>query len=159
MASPSLGDWERGVRHVAGVEMFWIDVAEISIPSDYYYLVARGPAMDAISSDRACRPSTHEVFVDHPPDFSGDVFSPGDYVVSASGTCTTDGQRAHWKYVVAAPGFGPVRQVGIPNSGLYVVLAVVSGARSRVLLDEIIEGARFGNASIDQIVASARPMK
>jgi len=159
MASPSLVDWERGVRHVAGVEMFWIDVAEVEIPSDFYYLVARGPAMDALSSDQACRPSSQEVFVDHPPDLTGDRFSPGDYVISASGTCFADGQRARWKYVVAAPGYGPVRQVGIPNSGLYVVLAVVSGARSRTLLDEIISGARFGNASIDQIVASARQLK
>jgi hypothetical protein len=159
MASPSLQDWERGIRHVAGVEMFWIDVAQIEIPSDLYYLVAHGPAMDALASDQSCRPSSHEVFVDHPPDFTGERFSPGDYVVSATGTCAADGLRARWKYVVAAPGFGPVRQVGIPNSGLYVVLAVVSGARSRVLLDEIISGARFGNASIDQIVASARQMK
>jgi hypothetical protein len=159
MASPSLVDWERGVRHVAGVEMFWIDVAEVEIPSDYYYLVARGPAMDALSSDQACRPSSEEVFVDHPPDFSGEAFSPGDYVFSASGTCMANGTRARWKYVVAAPGFGPVRQVGIPNSGLYVVLAVVSGSRSRLLLDEIIGGARFGNASIEQIVASARQLR
>jgi hypothetical protein len=156
MASPQIDDWERGIRHIAGAELFWIDLAETDISSDYYYLVARGPAMDALVTDQACRPSRHNVVVDHPPDFSGHEPSTGDYVVSARGTCDANGERARWAYVVAAPGAGPVRHVGIPNSGLYVVLAVVSGPRSRIVLDEIMRGARFGDASIQQIVATAR---
>jgi hypothetical protein len=156
MASPKIADWEAGIRHVAGAEVFWIDLGQVEIPSDYYYLVARGPAMAALVSDQSCQPSMQRVVVDNPPDFSGRRFSPGDYVMSARGTCDADGERARWAYVVAAPGFGPVRQVGIPNSGLYVVVAVVSGRRSRVILDEIMRGARFGDASIDQIVATAR---
>jgi len=156
MASPSIDDWERGVRHVAGAEMFWIDLAEGQTSSQYYYLAARGPAMDALASDHACRPSKQRVFADHPPDFSGRRYSPGDYVMSARGTCETGGRQARWAFMVAAPGVGPVRQVGIPNSALYVVVAVVSGPRSRVILDEIMQGARFGDASIEQIVATAR---
>ena len=32
----------------------------------------------------------------------------------AEGTCTVEGMSTRWAYFVAAPGFGPVRQVGIP---------------------------------------------
>jgi hypothetical protein len=57
--------------------------------------------------------------------------------------------------VVAAPGFGPLRSVGIPTSGLYVVIAAVSGADSGTLLDAMINGAHFGNTSVPQIERAA----
>jgi hypothetical protein len=60
-----------------------------------------------------------------------------------------------WAYIVAAPGFGPVRQVGLPTSGLYVVVAVVSGPNARRLLKEMLEGAQFGGTPISQIVRAA----
>jgi hypothetical protein len=57
--------------------------------------------------------------------------------------------------MVAAPGFGPVRQVGIPNSGLYVVVAEVTGPGSARLLTEIMKGARFDSSSIGEILEAA----
>jgi hypothetical protein len=57
--------------------------------------------------------------------------------------------------VVAAPGYGPVRQVGLPTSGLYVVVAVVSGRGSGRLLREMLESAEFGGTSISKIVRAA----
>src|SRR5207245_6245262 len=91
----------------------------------------------------ACGPARAPVLVTHPPDYSGRTLSPGDFVASAAGGCRRGGRLTHWAYVVAAPGFGPVRKVGIPTSGLYVVVAEVSGPESARLLTEIMKSARF----------------
>ena len=77
-------------------------------------------------------------------------------MISAEGTCRSQGQATKWAYIVAAPGFGPVCEVGLPSSGLYVVLAVVSGKRADALLQQMLQAARFGNVPITQIVAVAR---
>jgi hypothetical protein len=154
IASPRIPEWERRSRPVTGLEAFWIDEADVGIPSDYYYLVARGLAMAALEA-KGCHPRDQQVYVDHPPDLTGETFSPGDYVASRRGVCRTEEGRLRWAYVVAAPGFGPLRSVGIPTSGLYVVIAAVSGSRSKVLLDEMINGAHFGNTSIPQIERAA----
>ena len=157
VASPRLEDWENGVGRVGGLEAFWVDVGSMHLPSDWYYYVAHGPAIAGFAADKHCHRSTQEVWANHPPDPSGRRFSPGDYIVSATGVCRSDqGRSTHWAYVVAAPGFGPTRQVGIPNSGLYVVVAVTSGRQARQLLDELIDAARFGNTPIAQILAAAR---
>jgi hypothetical protein len=156
VASPQLEDWEAGAGGIRGMEAFWVDVTSLHISSDYYYVVAKGPALAALVGNKNCHPTDREVLADHPPEFTGLEFSPGDYVVTARGTCRGEGGPTKWAYIVAAPGFGPVRQVGLPSSGLYVVLAVMSGKRAGALLDEMIDGARFANVSITQIVAAAR---
>ena len=155
VASPRPDKFERAAGFVQGIEAFWIDVGKLSIPSDYYYLAARSQGIAALRENKACRQAEQEVFVDHPPDFTGRHFSPSDYVASASGTCRVYGRATRWVYVVAAPGFGPVREIGIPNSGLYVVLAVVSGPHSDRLLHEMIEGSRFGDSTVTQIMQAA----
>jgi len=156
VASPRLADWQQGARNVGGIEVFWVDVAKGRIPSDYYYLVARGPAVGTLTGNKACRPGKPQVFVDHPPDLIGRRFSFGDYVASDSGTCRTkQGRAIRWRYVVAAPGFGPARKVGIPNSGLYVIIAAMSGPRADLLLKEMIESTRFGDAAFSQILKAA----
>jgi hypothetical protein len=156
VASPELADWEAGAGGVRGMEAFWVDVTSLHISSDFYYVVAKGPAMSSLMANRNCHSTAQEVLADNPPQLTGLVFSPGDYVVSARGTCRGEGRATKWAYVVAAPGFGPVRQVGLPSSGLYVVLAVMSGKKAGTLLEEMIDGARFANVSITQIVAAAR---
>jgi hypothetical protein len=155
VAAPRLEDWQHGDGTVRGMEVFWIDVAKMRIPSDYYYLVARGPVLEALRANKACEYGQQEVYADHPPDLTGRRFSPSDYVASASGTCLVHGRHTRWAYLVAAPGFGPLRQVGIPTSGLYVVIAVVSGSRSNVLLQEMVQSARFGDTPMTQIVNAA----
>lgn len=160
VAGPRISDWEEATGTVGGMEAFWVDVAKLRIPSDYYYLAARGPALGSLMGNEACRSAEQEVFVDHPPDFTGHRFSPGDYVASARGSCRTEAGRTRWAYVVAAPGFGPVRQVGIPNSGLYVIIAAMSGPKADLLLREMIESTRFGGSTFSQIVDAARaPIK
>ncbi len=130
MASPRIADWDEGTGMVRGMEVYWIDIAEVRIPSDFYYLVARGPALGGLGTSKFCQAAKLEVLVDHPPDLTGVDDSPGDYVASGEGTCRNEGRRTRWAYVVAAPGYGPAREIGIPTSGLYVVVAIVAGSRS-----------------------------
>ena len=155
MASPRLPDWRERAGSVNGMEAFWVDEGKVGIPTDLYYLVARGPSFGFLDLGKSCRPAKHRVFVDHPPDLTGRSFSPSDYVASASGVCRTEMGATRWAYVVAAPGFGPLRSVAIPTSGLYVVIAAVSGSQSEGLLDQMMNGARFANTSIPQIEAAA----
>ncbi len=155
VASPNLTRWERGQAYSQGIEAFWVDVATLRIPSDYYYLAARNASFGQLGGPGACGPARPQILVNHPPDYSGRTLSPGDFVASAAGRCVRRGQLTHWAYVVAAPGFGPVRKVGIPSSGLYVVVAEVSGPESARLLTEIMKSARFASATIGQIVDAA----
>lgn len=159
VAAASLSDWRKAAGTARGMEAFWIDVGKEGIPSDYYYLVARATLLGSLATNRNCRSQARQVLVDHPPDLTGRRFSPSDYVASDTGTCHAGAEATRWAYVVVAPGFGPIRRVGIPNSGIYVVIAVVSGPRAQVLLNEMLEGARFGDTSITQIVQLASRMK
>jgi hypothetical protein len=155
VASPNIDDWLRGTGTPDGMEAFWVDVGADDIPSNYYYLAARGPALSPLALNRSCHPVKQRILVDHPPDFTGATASPGDYVASGEGTCRGVHGPTHWAYVVVAPGFGPDRGVGLPTSGLYVVMASVSGPRSEFVLKEMIQSAWFGNAALSDIVKAA----
>ena len=154
VASPQIPDWLNRAGIVNGMEVFWVDQSEVGIPSDYYYLVARIPSLQFVNG-KNCHRAKEQVFVDHPPDMTGTTFSPGDYVAEDTGLCKTKHGSYRWAYVVAAPGFGPFRELGIPNSGLYVVIAALSGSNSGKLLTQMIHGARFDNTSISQIEQAA----
>ena len=66
------------------------------------------------------------------------------------------GVATRWAYFVAAPGYGPVHEVGIPASGLYVVVAVTpEGDRAASLLDRLIGHTTFGGSSVDDLVEAA----
>jgi hypothetical protein len=155
VASPDLAMWERGQAYSQGIEAFWIDGASLRIPSDYYYLAARNASFGQLAGPRPCGAMRPQVLVNHPPDYSGRTLSASDFVASATGSCMRGGRLTHWAYVVAAPGFGPVREVGIPNSGLYVVVAEVSGPGSARILTELMKSAQFDSTTIGQIVDAA----
>jgi len=155
VASPDLAGWEHGAAHVQGIEAFWVDIARLQIPTDYYYLAAKNASFGQLDQSGVCDRVRPTVVANHPPDYTGQHFSPGDFVASAAGRCITDGRSSHWAYMVAAPGFGPLRHIGIPTSGLYVVMADVSGPRSGAMLDEMMNGARFDTASISQLLQAA----
>ncbi len=157
MASPRIQDWVRGAGTVRGTEAFWIDVGDAEIPTNYYYLVARGPVVGSLITDKSCQLLRRNVYADDRPDLTGETLSAGDYVASATGVCGTRSRLVRWQYVVAAPGFGPVRKVGIPTSGLYVVIAAASGPRWQTLLRQMLASTRFRDTSISQIVDAARP--
>ncbi len=155
VASPNLERWRDGVGGIPGIEAFWVDVNALGISADYYYLAARATQLGNLSELPGCEAVHRRTFVDHPPDLTGRRYSPADYIVTVQGRCLRDGLTTRWASIVAAPGFGPAREVGIPTSGLYVVVAQASGPRAAAILHEMLAGTRFGGTPIEGIVAAA----
>jgi hypothetical protein len=155
--SPNPRAWKRRDGSVPGLEAMWLDKPRGGIPSDYYYLAATGPATPSVLSSDRCRPSHLQVIVDHKPALTGKKESPGDYAARASGTCGMGPHSTRWAYFVAAPGFGPVKNVGIPRSGLYFVFAVLhDGPQAQKTLHRMLSSARFGRTSVSGLTAAAR---
>ncbi len=78
-------------------------------------------------------------------------------VARGEGVCLAGSRSTRWAYFVAAPGFGPVRGLGIPTSGLYVVVAVLPDSpRARGLLNKLLNSAEFGGASVSDLYAAAQ---
>ncbi len=156
-ASPHPRAWERMDGSISGMSATWVDATEVGVPSDYYYLAANGPLMSRLTDSSECRPEHRRVFLDHRPSFAdGTAGSAGDYMASGTGTCLTHGSLTRWSYFVAAPGFGPVRRVGIPSSGLYVVVAVMpESARAPRALHRLMGNIRFGGFSVPDLVSAA----
>ncbi|CAN5749026.1 hypothetical protein BH18ACT17_BH18ACT17_11290 [soil metagenome] len=160
LASPHPELWRRMDGGVAGMSATWVDATRVGIPSDFYYLAATGPLLANLTDSSRCIPESHRVFVDRRPDFSLEGPSHGDYVARGEGTCEVRGVSTRWAYFVAAPGYGPVHEVGIPASGLYVVVAVTpEGGRAASLLDRLIRHTSFGGSSVDDLVeaVASRP--
>jgi hypothetical protein len=160
LASPHPERWRRMDGGVPGMSATWVDATRVGMPSDFYYLAATGPVLASLTESRRCEPEYRRVFVDRRPDFSPGGPSHGDYVARGEGTCEVRGESTRWAYFVAAPGYGPVHEVGIPASGLYVVVAVTpEGERASSLLDRLIRRTSFGGSTVDELVdaASGRP--
>jgi hypothetical protein len=151
-ASRNLERWDRGHGGVRGVEAYWVDATEIQLPSDYYILAARGPAMESLP-DEGCRYDSR-VFVDSENRSKG---LPDGYLATASGTCATATGGTRWAAFVAAPGFGPMREMGIPESGMYFALASVpQGPGDERMLLRMLGGLSFGQTRVDEFVEAAR---
>jgi hypothetical protein len=73
------------------------------------------------------------------------------------GTCDAGRRTTRFSYFVAAPGFGPARRVGIPSSGLYVVVVVLPDTvRAVSMLHELMEHTSFAGTTVPDFVAAAR---
>jgi hypothetical protein len=157
-ASPSPDAWSRMDGTTEGIAATWIDATMVGVPSDFYYLAATGPLFSQLVHSRDCRAESSHVLLDNVPTFaSGVVGSPGDYMAEGEGTCTVHGDVTRWAYFVAAPGFGPVRQLGIARSGLYVVVAVLRDGRTAGrTLQRLIAHTRFGDTPIRAFVDAVR---
>ena len=157
IARPRPAAWEDGGLR-EGMAALWVDGTRVGVPSDYYYLAAAGSAMDILTRSRNCSATRQTVIVDHVPAFaSGPVDSPGDYIAHGHGTCSLGRNPTKWAYFVAAPGYGPVREVGIPDSSLYVVVAVMpDGPRTSRVLTKLLERTEFGGATMTDFIAAAR---
>lgn len=157
-ASPRPNAWARMDGATEGIAATWVDATEIGVPSDFYYIAATGPLFSRLLDSPDCRADSKRVFLDNVPSYvSGAEGSPGDYMARGEGTCETRGRSTRWAYFVAAPGFGPVRRVGIPKSGLYVVVAVLrDGHRAGRILQRLIDRTRFGDAAVRDLVRMAR---
>ena len=159
VASPEPEAFARGDGSVVGMSATWVNATRIGIPSDFYYLAAAGPLLGNLTSSRDCRTAERRVLVDHRPSWmTGAIASPGDYLARGDGTCEArNGMPMRWAYFVAAPGFGAARQVGIPASGLYLVVAVLRDTRrAPQLLHMLLGQTRFGEARIRDIITAAR---
>jgi len=159
IAGPRPKDWVHEGAPAEGLAAVWVDGTRVGVPSDYYYLAATGPALDMITRSDRCSATSKRIIVDHLPSFAaGDPNSPGDYIARGQGTCSVGHVPTRWAYFVVAPGFGPARQVGIPSSGLYVVVAVIPDSHhASALLGKLLLRTEFGGASMSDFIAAARP--
>jgi hypothetical protein len=136
------------IRH-PGLEAYWVDATGVGVPSDYYRLAARGPSQDLLRSPGCYRDDRRVVRSPR------DVVATGQYVATSTGTCTVSGS-VRWASFVAAPGFGPVRSLGIPRSGLYVVRASVSdGPDADRRLRTLMNGVAFGGTPVRTFLTTA----
>ena len=157
VASPRPEAWRHMDGSITGMTATWVDTSEVGVPSDFYYLAATGPLLSRLTRSDACRAESQRVFLDHAPELAaGSPDSAGDYMARGEGTCHVDGRPTRWAYFVAAPGYGPVRTVGIPRSGLYVVVAVMHDSQhASALLDRLITHTSFGGALVRDFVSAA----
>lgn len=155
-ASASLKEWAATKGKAQGIEAYWVDAAEVGVPSDYYYLAARGPVMEQVIARRGCSSEARQVLLDERPRFDRRIASTGNYVATATGTCRQKGNDTRWASFVAAPGFGPVREVGIPQSGLYYVLVVVrDGPRAERRMERLLSSVSFGGTPVAGFLTAA----
>jgi hypothetical protein len=135
-----------------GLRAYWVDATQIRVPSDYYSLAARGPLMDGLSGLRECRTESARVLIGR-----GHRFDPmAGYLATTTGRCASERGDTLWAAVVAAPGFGPVRRLGIPESGLYFVqVSVRDGPGAEDRLGHLMEHVSFGGTPITQFPSAA----
>jgi hypothetical protein len=160
VAGPRPQAWWADRPPLEGLAAMWIDGTAIGVPSDYYYLAATGPALDDLTGSEQCRATRRYVVAKHLPAFAqGSSDSPGDYVAHGLGTCTVGDRPTRWAYFVAAPGYGPLREVGIPSSGLYVVVAVMPASpRASFLLNRLLRRTEFNGSSVADMLEAAAPV-
>lgn len=157
VASPEPEAWMRMDGSTEGMSATWVDATEVGVPSDFYYLAATGPLLSRLTHSDSCVSERRFVYLNNRPTF--DLERPqhgGDYVAQGEGTCSVHGASTRWAYFVAAPGFGPVRKMGIPASGLYVVVAVMPDSRrASATLTRLIEHTSFGGSSVSEFTETA----
>ncbi len=158
VASPRPEAWRRMDGSTSGMAATWVDATRVGLPSDFYYLAATGPLLSQLTHSDGCRSGWQHVFVDNRPTFAeGREDSPGDFMARGGGTCDVGPHTTRFAYFVAAPGFGPARRVGIPTSGLYVVVVVMPDTvRAVSILHEMIAHTSFAGTTVTDFVATAR---
>jgi hypothetical protein len=160
VASPHPDEWPEIHPPTAGMAATWVDASQVGVPSDLYYLAATGPLLSGLRDGPGCTASFRHVIADHPPAFlHGAVDSAGDFVVRGGGVCRSEhGAATRWSYFVAAPGFGPAGQIGIPGSGLYLVVAATpESPNARQILSALLDNVRFGRDGIGDFERAVRP--
>lgn len=137
-----------------------VDATVVGAPSDLYYLAAKGPIFSQVHDEDLCRVTDERVYADHAPAaITGRRASPGDFVATATGTCARRHTATRWSYFVAAPGFGPARDRGIPGSGLYLIVAATPDAPGAAhTLARMIGHVRFGDDGMQDFLHAVRPV-
>jgi hypothetical protein len=156
VAAPRPGGWRDVNGTAVGMSVAWVDATRVGVPSDYYYLAANGPLLSRLTSSANCRGQSELVYLDRRPTMDPDRWSPGHFMARGEGICHRGPRETRYTYFVAAPGFGRIHEVGIPRSGLYVVIAVVPREDgSHELLRRLIHGTRFGDTAVRDFLAIA----
>jgi hypothetical protein len=158
-ATPGPATTLRDVPVEQGLIATRVDATVVGAPSDLYYLAAKGPILSRVHHDARCTVKEEQVYADHAPAaVTGRGASPGDFVATATGTCARRHAEMRWSYFVAAPGFGPAREHGIPGSGLYVIVAstpAVPGAART--LARMLGHVRFGDDGMRDFLQAVQP--
>ncbi|MEP6475939.1 MAG: hypothetical protein ABJC60_01580 [Actinomycetota bacterium] len=155
-ASPRPDAWPRMDGSVAGMSAMWVDATQVGVPSDLYYLVANGPELGRLTHAPGCIATSQRIIADHRPTYLTGDESVGDYIARGEGTCLARGGPTRWAYFVAAPGFGPAREIGIAASGLYIVVAVLPDSRrASDQLKTLVRHTTFGGANVRDFIAAA----
>ena len=159
VAGPTPDPWAGGRPPLEGYAAIWVDATRVGVPSDYYYLAATGPALDLITRSDRCDETHRRVFADHVPSFDrGPGRRPATSSLAVGGRAPLGDRAARWAYFVAAPGYGPIRQVGIPTSSLYVVVAVVPDSpRAPQQLLRIMGATQFAGSSVPEMIDAVSP--
>ena len=155
--SPEAMEWRRRPQPQLGLQAYWVNAATIQVPSDYYYLAARGTALERPFALQACESHERHVLADHRPVFDRRLYSTGDFVAMAAGTCRVGEITTRWASFVAAPGWGPVREVGIPESGLYYAVVVMpDGPEANERVRDVLLQVSFGGTAVSEFLRVAR---
>jgi hypothetical protein len=155
--SPEAADWGKRPQPEFGLQAYWVNAASIQVPTDYYYLAARGTALERPFAVQACEPHDRQVLTDHRPVFDRRLYSAGDFVATAAGTCRVGEVTSRWASFVAAPGYGPVREVGIPESGLYYAVVVMpEGPQAAERVRDVLLQVSFGGTTVSEFLHVAR---
>lgn len=155
-ASRNLDRWPDGSGRGQGIRAYWVDATQVQLPSDYYVLAARGPAMQGLPSGERCRSDGSTVLLGSGRDAR---HLPRGFLATANGTCRTKQGKTKWAAFVAAPGFGPLRGMGIPQSGMYFAMVSVDhGRQPEVSLNRLLGGVSFGSTEVSEFVGAAETL-
>jgi hypothetical protein len=154
-SSPELESGKRPPQF--GLQAYWVNAASVQVPTDYYYLAARDTALKPPFALDSCESRERHVLADHRPVLDRRLFSPGDFVAMSAGTCRVGEITTRRAFFVAAPGYGPVRELGIPESGLYYAVVVIpDGPHARQRVWEVLMQVSFGGTTVSEFLQAAR---
>jgi hypothetical protein len=153
-ASRDLERWVPNLGKGQGVTAYWVDATRVRVPSDYYVLAARGPALESLPGDQRCRSDGNNVVLGQGRSHEA---LPSGFLATARGSCQTAVGGIRWAAFVAAPGFGPLREIGIPESGMYFALASIpQGPGDDRMLDRMLAGVSFGETNVSEFLQAAK---
>jgi hypothetical protein len=153
-ASRDLDRWAPNLGKGQGMTAYWVDATRVRLPSDYYVLAARGPAMESLPGHDRCRSDADSVLLGQGHSHEA---LPSGFLATARGTCDTAAGGTRWAAFVAAPAFGPLRDMGIPQSGMYFAMASVpEGPGDDRMLDRMLTGVSFGDTNVSEFLQAAK---
>ena len=115
LASPHPDRWRRMDGGVAGMSATWVDATKCGHAVRLLLPRRHGPVLSSLTESRRCRarPRTCS-WTAGQRSWRG---RPTATTWPGEGSCDVRGASTRWAYFVAAPGYGPVHEIGIPPRG------------------------------------------